>query len=138
MRIVYFSNTVSNNTHRFVQKLDWPADRLPARRADPSLEVDEPYVLIFPTYGAGHGAGAVPFPVVRFLNDENNRALIRGVIGAGNTNFGSSFTAAADIVAEKCGVPVLHRFEILGTSTDVSTVQQLLQKVNHDTPRLLV
>lgn len=130
MEIVYFSNTTSNNTHRFVQKLDRPAQRIPARRADPSLEVDDPYILILPTYGAGHGAGAVPPGVIRFLNIETNRSLIRGVVGAGNLNFGSSFAAAATVVSEKCKVPLLHRFEILGSVEDVLTVQQLLQKVN--------
>ena len=30
----------------------------------------------------------MPKQVIRFLNDAHNRALIRGVIAAGNTNFG--------------------------------------------------
>ena len=131
MKIVYFSSTTSNNTHRFVEKLDWPAERIPQRRADSALIVNDPYILIFPTYGAGHGAGAVPPGVIRFLNDEHNRNLIRGVVGAGNTNFGSSYTAAATAVSKKCNVPVLHRFEILGSTEDVLAVQNLLQK---DTP----
>ena len=47
----------------------------------------EPYVLVLPTYGGTGGEGSVPKQVIRFLNDPQNRQLIRGVIGAGNTNF---------------------------------------------------
>lgn len=126
MQIVYFSN-VSENTHRFVQKLDRPALRLPVRAGDPSLEVDDPYVLILPTYGGGREGGAVPKQVIQFLNDEGNRSLIRGVVSAGNTNFGSTFALAGDIVAQKCAVPVLYKFEILGTPEDVLAVQTALE-----------
>lgn len=126
MQIVYFSN-VSENTHRFVQKLDRPALRLPVRAGDPSLEVVDPYVLILPTYGGGREGGAVPKQVIQFLNDEGNRSLIRGVVSAGNTNFGSTFALAGDIVAQKCAVPVLYKFEILGTPEDVLAVQTALE-----------
>lgn len=126
-RIVYFSST-SANTHRFVQKLDLPARRIPIREAD-SIRVAEPYVLIVPTYGGGIGPAVrdrrhVPRQVVRFLNDEHNRSFIRGVIAAGNTNFGESFCVAGDIIARKCGVPFLYRFELMGTSDDVVRVRQ--------------
>ncbi|STD21840.1 ribonucleotide reductase stimulatory protein [Enterobacter asburiae] len=32
-----------------------------------------------------------PRQVIRFLNDPHNRGLIRGVIAAGNRNFGDAF-----------------------------------------------
>ena len=63
-----------------------------------------------------------------FLNVEANRALIRGVIGAGNTNFGENYCLAADIIAVKCKVPVLYRFELMGTSEDVAKVNQGLEE----------
>ena len=46
--LVYFSS-VSENTHRFVEKLGWPAIRIPLHGR---IEVDDPYVLVLPTYGA--------------------------------------------------------------------------------------
>jgi len=129
MDVVYFSNPASNNTHRFVQKLESTSYRIPSSTKEEPLHVTKPYVLVLPTYGAGSDQGSVPRPVIRFLNHEGNRNLLRGVVGAGNTNFGRSFTKAADIVAQKCGVPVLHRFEILGTKKDVSLTKLAIESL---------
>ena len=121
--LVYFSSR-SGNTHRFVEKLGLPALRLPLESDAPIPRADQPYVLITPTYGGGEVKGAVPKPVIRFLNDPENRALLRGVIAAGNTNFGTAFGRAGEIIAAKCGVPLLYRFELLGTAEDVDNVIQ--------------
>jgi protein involved in ribonucleotide reduction len=123
--LVYFSS-VSENTHRFVQKLGMEATRIPLRGR---IQVDEPYVLVLPTYGGGHATpdinagGYVPKQVIAFLNDEHNRSLLRGVIAAGNTNFGAEFCYAGDVVSRKCGVPYLYRFELMGTDEDVEAVR---------------
>ncbi|AZG48778.1 class Ib ribonucleoside-diphosphate reductase assembly flavoprotein NrdI [Gordonia insulae] len=124
--IVYFSS-VSENTHRFVEKLGMRAERIPVL-GDPTLfTVDEPFVLVLPTYGGGKAtgdrAGYVPKQVIKFLNNTHNRALIRGVIAAGNTNFGEEFCYAGDIVSRKCSVPYLYRFELMGTTDDVDCVR---------------
>lgn len=121
--LVYFSS-VSGNTHRFVRKLDLPALRIPLRPAEPFLRVAQPYVLVVPTYGGGNEGGAVPRQVIKFLNDSENRSLIRGVIAAGNTNFGAAYCIAGDIVAAKCHVPYLYAFELMGTSEDVTRVRE--------------
>lgn len=123
VHIVYFSST-SENTHRFVAKLGFDAERIPLRAAEPHLRVDRPFVLIVPTYGGGNGAGAVPKQVIRFLNDPDNRALLLGVISAGNTNFGAAYCIAGDIIARKCSVPHLYQFELMGTTDDVVAVQK--------------
>ena len=76
--LVYFSS-VSGNTARFVDKLGLPARRIPLHSgphsSEPPLRVDEPFVLVTPTYGGGQGRGAekgsVPKQVIRFLNDED-------------------------------------------------------------------
>ncbi|MEP9393442.1 class Ib ribonucleoside-diphosphate reductase assembly flavoprotein NrdI [Gordonia sp. VNQ95] len=142
--IVYFSS-VSENTHRFVEKLRLPAVRIPlidrgapnAVTADAgnaagrigSFEVDQPFVLICPTYGGGKsssmvGGGFVPKQVIRFLNNPHNRSRIRAVIAAGNTNFGEEYCLAGDIIARKCSVPYLYRFELMGTEHDVTRVRE--------------
>jgi protein involved in ribonucleotide reduction len=124
--LVYFSS-VSENTHRFVEKLGLPAIRIPLRER---IEVAEPFVLVLPTYGGGHAnepdpdaGGYVPKQVIAFLNNEHNRSLIRGVIAAGNNNFGAEFAYAGNVVSTKCGVPYLYRFELMGTPDDVEAVR---------------
>ena len=124
--LVYFSS-VSGNTHRFVEKLGHPALRIPIFAHDEPLKVSEPFVLILPTYGGGPDTRAVPKQVVRFLNDERNRQYLRGVIAAGNTNFGEAYGLAGDIVARKCAVPHLYRFELFGTPDDVTAAHEGLE-----------
>ncbi|WBW62374.1 class Ib ribonucleoside-diphosphate reductase assembly flavoprotein NrdI [Klebsiella electrica] len=119
---VYFSSS-SENTHRFVQRLGLPAVRIPLNERE-RIQVDAPYILIVPSYGGGGTAGAVPRQAIRFLNDPHNRQLIRGVIAAGNRNFGDAYGRAGDIIAQKCGVPYLYRFELMGTPTDVDNVRK--------------
>ncbi|MFH8249568.1 class Ib ribonucleoside-diphosphate reductase assembly flavoprotein NrdI [Microbacterium sp. B2969] len=129
--LVYFSST-SGNTARFIEKLGLPAVRIPLHSSEPALVVDEPFVLVTPTYGGGQGRGvekgAVPKQVIRFLNDEHNRRLIRGVISAGNTNFGEHFCIAGDIISRKCDVPHLYRLEVFGTPEDVDRVSDGLER----------
>ena len=130
--VVYFSST-TENTHRFVQKLDVDNERIPVRRGDQLLAVNEPYVLVVPTYGGGAPKNAVPKQVIRFLNNPENRALCRGVISAGNTNFGQGYCIAGNIISAKLKVPFLYKFELLGTQKDVQVVReglvQLWQKI---------
>jgi protein involved in ribonucleotide reduction len=120
--LVYFSS-VSGNTRRFVESLGRPASRIPLHAREEKLKATRPYVLVLPTYGGGNGHGAVPKQVIQFLNDEENRSLIRGVIAAGNTNFGEAYCLAGDIVARKTGAPLLYRFEVFGTPDDREAVQ---------------
>ena len=111
-QLVYFSSS-SENTQRFIERLGLPAVRIPLNERE-RIQVDEPYILIVPSYGGGGTAGAVPRQVIRFLNDEHNRALLRGVIASGNRNFGEAYGRAGDVIAQKCGVPWLYRFELMG------------------------
>ena len=120
--IVYFSSS-SENTHRFVQRLGLPAVRIPLNERE-RIQVDAPYILIVPSYGGGGTAGAVPRQAIRFLNDPHTRQRIRGVIAAGNRNFGDAYGRAGDVIAQKCGVPYLYRFELMGTPTDVDNVRK--------------
>ncbi|MGL4305993.1 MAG: class Ib ribonucleoside-diphosphate reductase assembly flavoprotein NrdI [Mycobacteriaceae bacterium] len=127
--LVYFSS-VSENTHRFVQKLLVPATRIPLNG---EIEVQEPYVLVLPTYGGGHRAphksgGYVPKQVIKFLNNPLNRSLMRAVIAAGNTNFGAEFGYAGNVISSKCQVPYLYRFELMGTKEDVDCVRLGLEE----------
>ncbi|CBA33169.1 class Ib ribonucleoside-diphosphate reductase assembly flavoprotein NrdI [Cronobacter turicensis] len=120
--LIYFSSR-SENTHRFIARLGLPAARIPLEDRE-RLRADEPYILVVPSYGGGGTAGAVPRQVIRFLNEEHNRALLRGVIAAGNRNFGEGFCRAGDVIARKCQVPFLYRFELMGTGQDIENVRK--------------
>ena len=96
--LVYFSSS-SENTLRFIERVGLPAVRIPLNERE-RIQVDDPYILVVPSYGGGGTAGAVPRQVIRFLNDPHNRALIRGVIAAGNRNFGDAFGRAGDVISQ--------------------------------------
>lgn len=118
--IIYFSN-VSNNTHRFVEKLnlDTTINRIPIQGEYPE-EILSPYVLITPTYGDR----GVPIQVMKFLKQAANRQQLAGVIASGNTNFGADYAKAGHVISKKCRVPLLYTFEILGTGNDVKNIEK--------------
>lgn len=127
--IVYFSN-VSENTKRFVEKLDSNLIRIPLKWDDDNpLVVNRDFILVVPSYGGGAEGRTVPRQVVKFLNLEVNRRFLRGIVGTGNTNFGVHYCKAAEIVAAKTGVPLLYRVEITGTPDDVIEVKERLYQL---------
>lgn len=137
IRIVYFSS-VTEYTKRFVEKLGYPAERIPLRRKDDFLYVDYDYVLVVPTYGAGTMKGAVLPQIKKFLAVEQNRRHCKGVIAGGNTNFGTGYGIAGDAIAQKLQVVMLYRFEIMGTQNDVDNVKAGLEQHWHKLPNSTV
>ncbi|WP_336276393.1 class Ib ribonucleoside-diphosphate reductase assembly flavoprotein NrdI [Bartonella sp. CB178] len=123
--IVYYSS-ITGNTEHFVSRVDQRLFKIDKKK--PRALVGEPYVLVVPTYADGEGRMAVPKAVIRFLNEVENRKLIRGVIGGGNRNFGRNYSLASKIIAEKCLVPCLYRFELRGTDEDVVRVKRGLEE----------
>jgi len=79
--------------------------------------MNKPFILILPTYAGSDGRGAVPKAVIHFLNMEENRRLLRGVIAGGNRSFGATFGLAGTVIAE-----------LRGTDADVSIVTAGLEK----------
>jgi protein involved in ribonucleotide reduction len=112
--IVYASKT--GNVERFVQKLGFRRLRL----ASGEEGVAEPCLLL--TYTTGFGQA--PEEVLRFV--EHNRPHIRGVAVSGNRNWGSNFARAGDVLAERYGLIVVHRFELAGTARDVAIVKEVI------------
>lgn len=127
--VVYYS-TKSGNTRRFVERLGCELLAIPSARQT-ALAVSRPYILIVPTYGDGNPRTCVPGPVIRFLNHAPNRHWLQGVVAGGNTNFGSAFGLAGDVIAHKCNIPLLHKFELMGTAADVDAVTQYLTTESH-------
>lgn len=121
MESLAFYSSRTGNTARLVERLDLGGVRLGPDGTPPRMDV--PFVLITPTYADGLGRGAVPKPVIRFLNHAPTRALLRGVIACGNRNFGTTFALAGDVIARKCVVPVLARVELAGTDSDITRIR---------------
>jgi protein involved in ribonucleotide reduction len=131
INIVYFSN-YSGNTKRFVEKIDdghFNTYRIPIDSGNECAYpfAPDPYILFVPTYGGGSDRSAIPRQVRRFLNVPENRDLLRGVVGFGNTNFGEHFCKAADLISQKTGVPIIARVEIFGTPDDVTKIQERMR-----------
>ena len=127
--VVYFSS-VSENTKRFVEKLNANSIRIPLKTEEAAEFVhSNESVLVVPTYGGGNDGATVPKQVIKFLNNPENRKQVKAVIAGGNTNFGSHFCKAGEIVADKLGVPMLYRFEVTGTPEDVNEVNERLERL---------
>lgn len=120
--MLVFYSSATGNTERFVRSLGGVSVRI-----EKETKVDAPFVLVTPTFADGEGKGAVPKSVIRFLNDPDNRRYIRGVISGGNRNFGATFGLAGEVIAKKCSVPHLYRFELAGTEKDVDIVKEGLR-----------
>ena len=130
--IVYFSST-TNNTHRFVEKLDiTDTIRIPVYpKKEPMPVMDRPFCLICPTYGGGatllntsQDTRPVPPQVRKFLSIKENRENMVAVIAAGNLNFGEEFGLSGDVISKRFGVPYVYRFEMMGTPNDVEAVNK--------------
>lgn len=127
LEIIYFSN-VTNNTHKFVEKLGWESSHRIPIKGNFETELSHPYVLITPSYGSA-ATGHVPPQVKKFLANPENRKHCVGVIGSGNMNFGDEYAKASDVIAKKLGITVLYRVEIAGRDVDVENVLTGLKKV---------
>lgn len=127
--VVYFSS-VSENTKRFVEKLGLNSVRIPLKTEEAAaFTYNRDSILVVPTYGSGEEKTTVPKQVIKFLNNPENRKHIKGVIATGNTNFGTSYGLAGDIVSQKLGVPLIQRVELLGTPEDVALVKERLAQL---------
>ena len=116
-------------TKNFVERTGLRNVRIPLH-PQIKISVDEPFILISPTYGAGKGEGAVPKPVIHFLNDPDNRKYLVGVIGTGNKNYVGKYCLAAKYISHKMNVPLLYMYELLGLPEDVAAVKEIVRNLN--------
>ncbi|WP_225446656.1 class Ib ribonucleoside-diphosphate reductase assembly flavoprotein NrdI [Paenibacillus rhizovicinus] len=108
-------NSFTGKVRRFVNKLG-----LPIREIEDGLIIDEPFVAV--TYTCGFGEA--PEDMLRFL--DRNRSMLRGIAASGSRNW-PKFAHAADVIAARYHVPVLHRFELAGSPSDV---EKFLERVS--------
>ena len=114
MLVVYASKT--GNVARFVQRLGVEALRI---QSGTEL-IKRPALLI--TYTTGFGQA--PVEVLRFV--EANRPYLLGVAVSGNRNWGANFARAGEVLFERYGLPVVHKFELSGSEKDVEVVREVI------------
>ena len=57
-----------------------------------------------------------------------NATAVASSASSRNTNFGEAYGIAGDIIAAKCHVPLLYRFELMGTPEDTTIVREGLRR----------
>ena len=121
MYIYYDSKT--GNVERFIKKMQ-------ARRPDwhfikinPTMVIkNKGHFLTFTTK-----IGEIPATTDEFLQNENNSKLLKSVSSSGNRNWGQFFALAADKIHQKYEIPVLMKFELSGTNTEVENYIDYLE-----------
>lgn len=121
MKIVYFSLT--GQTRRFVKKLDLPSYEI--NPINPFEEINEPYILVVPTYDAD-----ITEVANDFIEYEGNRKNLMGVAGGGNRNFADLFVYTAKDLARDYQVPMLFAFEFNGTPQDVENFKKVVSEID--------
>ena len=76
------------------------------------------------------GFGEVPEPVQSFLN--HNSEHLEAVAASGNRNWGQNFAKAGITISEDYQVPLLMKFEVQGTNSDVEEFKVKVGQVNED------
>lgn len=87
---------------------------------------DGAYVLFTHTIGFGE----VPRNTLRHLEAHADRMV--GVACSGNRAWGENFARAGITLSEQHGVPLLHRFELEGTPSDLEIITQRLGELTCD------
>ncbi|MCF7618560.1 class Ib ribonucleoside-diphosphate reductase assembly flavoprotein NrdI [Bacillus sonorensis] len=117
MLVTYESMT--GNVRRFIKKLE-KQTQIKTKEITEDLRVNEPFIHI--TYTIKFGE--VPEKTQKFIH--KNKELLYGVCSSGNRNWGSYYAAAADKLSQHYQVPVLLKFELSGSDSDLD---KLIQEV---------
>ncbi|PRS47583.1 class Ib ribonucleoside-diphosphate reductase assembly flavoprotein NrdI [Bacillus sp. MZGC1] len=121
MLITYESLT--GNVQRFVDKIT-NNKHLNVKKITEDTMITEPFIHI--TYTIGFGE--VPKLTQVFIH--NNKGLLRGICSSGNKNWGNNFGLAADKIASQYDVPILLKFELAGTDSDVAKFIELTNYIS--------
>lgn len=121
MLVVY--NSVTGNVERFIHKTK--LNNIVSIKDINS--VDENFILVTSTVGFGK----IPTQVTRFLND--NHQYLLGVVASGNKNWGINYAKAGDVISKQYNVPLLMKFELAGTESDVERFIKEVKSIGRNT-----
>ncbi|MEH7760174.1 class Ib ribonucleoside-diphosphate reductase assembly flavoprotein NrdI [Bacillus pumilus] len=122
MLITY--DSLTGNVQRFVYKIK-NNNYFNVKKITEDTMITEPFIHI--TYTIGFGE--VPKLTQIFIH--NNRNLLRGICSSGNKNWGNNFGLAADKIADQYNVPILLKFELAGTDSDVAKFLQEVKFIDN-------
>ncbi|WP_345806645.1 class Ib ribonucleoside-diphosphate reductase assembly flavoprotein NrdI [Bacillus pumilus] len=122
MLITY--DSLTGNVQRFVDKIKNNTHLKATLIAEDTL-ITSPFIHI--TYTIGFGE--VPKTTKTFLH--SNKEMLRGISSSGNKNWGNNFGLAADKIATQYNVPILLKFELAGTDSDVATFLQEVKFIDN-------
>ena len=123
MLIAYASRT--GNVQRFIGKLNFPSITI-----NEDIIINEPYILVCYT----DRKGQVPESVSEFLR--RSSAFIKGVAASGNRNWGEYFARSADIISRQYQVPIVRKFELSGTKSDVEYFKKRVEEIENESCRV--
>ncbi|APJ11113.1 class Ib ribonucleoside-diphosphate reductase assembly flavoprotein NrdI [Bacillus safensis] len=122
MLITY--DSLTGNVQRFVDKII-NNKYYNVRKITEHMLITEPFIHI--TYTIGFGE--VPKLTQIFIH--NNKDMLRGICSSGNRNWGNNFGLAADKIANQYNVPILLKFELAGTDSDVANFLQEVKFIDN-------
>ncbi|WP_339239658.1 class Ib ribonucleoside-diphosphate reductase assembly flavoprotein NrdI [Bacillus sp. FSL P4-0322] len=122
MLITY--DTLTGNVQRFADKIT-NNKYLNVKKITEDTMITEPFIHI--TYTIGFGE--VPKLTQVFIH--NNKEMLRGISSSGNKNWGKNFGLAADKIANQYSVPILLKFELAGTDSDVAKFLQEVKFIDN-------
>ncbi len=118
MKVVYASRT--GNIEKFLAKAG-VSDSL--KIVEGCEKISNNYILI--TYTSG--LGEIPKEVENFV--KHNSSFLKGVIGSGNRNWGSSYCNGAKLISQNHNIPLLMTFELSGRISDVVKFKRILNSL---------
>jgi len=122
MLITY--DSLTGNVQRFVDKITNNM-HLKVEKITEDTMITEPFIHI--TYTIGFGE--VPKLTQVFIH--NNKEMLRGISSSGNKNWGNNFGLAANKIASQYSVPILLKFELAGTDSDVAKFLQEVKFIDN-------
>lgn len=121
MYIYYDSKT--GNVERFVQKMKKLRPEWNYVKIDPYLQIEnEGHFLTFTTK-----IGQIPETTFNFLKNGKNKEYLKSVSSSGNRNWGVHFAEAANKIEKEYNIPLLMKFELSGTNTEVENYINYLE-----------
>lgn len=126
MKVIYFS--FSGNVQRFIKRTEL-SDVMEITEDNCQEEVNEPYILVTGTIGFGE----VPQEVQQFL--QVNHQHLQAVAASGNRNWGQNFAKAGQTISEQYNVPLLMKFEVQGSNSDVKEFKDKVGQFNENYER---